>query len=85
MSTSENERQLAINRSAYEKIQAKMEEEHMGQYALMHDGEVVEINDNGGVVYAIGCERFGLGRFSIEKVGELPHDLGIHGLVGNSG
>lgn len=85
MSKSENERQLEINRRAYKKIQAKMEQEHMGEYALMHDGEVVEISENGSVVYAIGCERFGLGCFSIEKVGEFPHNLGIHGLIGSSG
>ena len=80
MSQTDNEHQLKVNRDAYEAIQEVMEQEHMGEFILMHDGEVVQIHEDGGVVYAIGCERFGLGNFSIEKVGEQPIQLGIHGL-----
>ena len=81
MSKTENQRQLEVNRTAYMAIKEEMEQNHMGSYLLMHDGEVVEIRDDGGVVYAIGCERFGLGNFSVEKVGEQPIHLGIHSLV----
>ena len=69
--------QLVKNRAAYNAIKKEMEAEHFGRAALLHDGEVVEIYNDSGDAYAIGCEKFGLGNFSIEKIGEPPISLGI--------
>ncbi len=69
--------QLVKNRAAYNAIKEEMEAEHFGRAALLHDGEVVEIYDDSGDAYAIGCEKFGLGNFSIEKIGEPPISLGV--------
>ena len=63
MSHADNEHQLKVNRDAYAAIQEEMEKEHMGRLLLMHDGEVVEIFDDGGEAYAIACERFGPWQF----------------------
>ena len=69
--------QLVKNRVAYNAIKEEMEAEHFGRAALLHDGEVVEIYNDSGDAYAIGCEKFGLGNFSIEKIGEPPISLGV--------
>ena len=76
--------QLQRNRKAYEKIRDKMESEHSGRFALMHDGELAGIHNDSGDVYSIGCDRFGLGNFSIESIGELPISLGIHDMCVSS-
>ena len=69
--------QLEKNRAAYNAIKDEMEAEHFGRAALLHDGEVVEIYNDSGDAYAIGCEKFGLGNFSIENIGEPPISLGV--------
>ncbi len=69
--------QLVKNRAAYNAIKEEMEAEHFGRAALLHDGEVVEIYNDSGDAYAIGCEKFGLGNFSIEKIGKPPISLGV--------
>lgn len=69
--------QLEKNRVAYKAIKGKMETDHFGRVALLHDGEIVEIYNDSGDAYTIGCEKFGLGNFSIENIGEPPISLGI--------
>ncbi len=71
------ESQLDKNQAAYEAIQPEMEDKHMGRVALMHDGEVVEVYNDSGDAYKIGCEKFGLGKFSLVNVGEQPISLGF--------
>ena len=70
--------QLVKNRAAYNAIKEEMEAKHFGRAALLHDGEIVDIYNDSGDAYAIGCEKFGLGNFSIEKIGEPPISLGIY-------
>ena len=55
-----------------------MEAEHWDRTVLLSDGEVVDVYNDEGDAYKIGCERFGPGRFSLHRVGERPVDLGIH-------
>ena len=71
------ENQLDRNQAAYEAIQKEMEGKYMGRVVLMHDGEVVEVYNDGGDAYKVGCEKFGLGNFSLVNVGERPIDLGF--------
>ncbi len=71
------ENQLDRNQAAYEAIRAKMEEKHIGRVVMMHDGEVVEVYNDGGDAYKIGREKYGLGNFSLVTVGEQPINLGF--------
>ena len=71
------ERQLDRNQAAYEAIRAEMEDRHMGRVALMHNGAVVEVYNDGGDAYKIGCEKYGLGNFSLVNIGEQPISLGF--------
>ena len=73
-------KQVQKNRDAYKAIQSRMETEHLGKSVLMHNGEVSGIYDTSSDAYAIGCEKFGLGRFTTELVGQRPVHLGIHSL-----
>ncbi len=70
--------QAQINHVAYlGKYQRELERNQMGRVALMHDGELVEIYNDEGDAYAIGCEKFGLGNFSIKVIGARPVHMGI--------
>ena len=69
--------QFEVNRDAYESMRERLEAEHFGRVALLHDGELVALYNDSGDAYEIGCEKYGLGGFSIEKIGEPPISLGI--------
>ena len=69
--------QLELNRDAYETMREDLESEHFGRVALLHDGELIAVYNDSGDAYEIGCEKFGLGGFTIEKIGEPPISLGI--------
>ena len=72
--------ELRKNQEAYDAVRERMEAEHRGRVVLLHDGTVVAIYNDRGDAYAIGCEKFGLGHFSLHWVGQRPIDLGIHSM-----
>ena len=69
--------QLDKNRRAYDAVKDDLESEHFGRVALLHDGEVVAIYNDSVDAYSIGREKYGMGNFSIAKIGEAPISLGI--------
>ena len=70
--------QARDNYEAYEaKYRAALEREHLGRFALMHNREVVNIYNDEGDAYSIGCEKFGVGKFSLQEIGAKPVHLGI--------
>ena len=69
--------QLEMNRDAYEAMKESLETEHFGRVALFHDGELIAVYNDSGDAYEIGCEKYGLGGFSIETIGEPPISLGV--------
>ena len=48
-----------------------LERDHWGRSALMRDGAVIEIFDEGIDAYDAGLERFGQGNFAVTGVGAL--------------
>lgn len=70
------ESELDRNQEAYETIRAQMEALHTGRTALMHNGDFVEVYNDSGDAYKIGCEKFGLGNFSLITIGKQPVSLG---------
>lgn len=68
--------ELDKNQAAYDEIRERMEAEHLGGIALMHDGEVIDVYNDGGDAYKIACEKYGLGNFSLITIGEKPIRLG---------
>ena len=70
--------QAELNFTAYvERYKQELEEQHWGRIVLMHDGEIVGIYNDRGDAYSIGSEKYGLGNFSLQQVGEQPAHLGI--------
>ena len=72
--------ELKKNQEAYNNAKEQMEAEHWGRTVLIHDGTVVAIYNDEGDAYDIGCEKFGLGHFSLHRIGERPVDLGFHAI-----
>ena len=68
--------QLSRNDDAFNQMEAKLMEEHLGRVALLHDGGLVGIYNDPGDAYSVGCEKFGLGNFSTQQIGALPRSLG---------
>lgn len=69
-------RELKKNRDTYNAMRDKLEREHRGRVALLHDGELVFVYNDRWDAYVIGTERFGEGNFSIKKIGAPPASLG---------
>lgn len=70
--------QAELNFTAYmERHRQELEESDWGRIVLMHDGEIVGIYNDRGDAYSIGSEKYGLGNFSLQKIGEQPAKLGI--------
>ena len=70
--------QLQANEAAYEKdYRERLERDHRGKTALMHDGKVVDVYDDPNDAYLTGYERCGLGGFSMKEIGQRPLELGI--------
>lgn len=69
--------ELTKNMEAYEEIKEELESKHFGRIALLSDGELIEIYNDSGDAYTIAVNRFGLGNFSLQKIGEEPVSLGI--------
>jgi len=69
---------VAQNHAAYnQRHKHRLEREHFGRVALMKDGEVVGIYNDMSDAYSIGHEKYGLGNFSLKRIGERPAQLGI--------
>jgi len=64
------------NIAAYEKIRDKMEAEHLGRVALLSGGKLIAVYNDSGDAYDIGCEKFGLGNFFLEVIGQKPVHMG---------
>ena len=70
--------EVLLNQEAYdEKWRADLERDHRGQIALMHDRELVAVYNDEADAYTTGEHFFGLGKFSLVRIGETPAHLGI--------
>lgn len=76
MTTDDPMRELRKNIAAYETMRERLEREHLGKIALLHDGELIHILNDRWDAYVVGTERFGRGHFSIKKIGQRPVSLG---------
>lgn len=69
--------QIEGDHAAYnEKYRQDLEREHFGRVVLMHEGEVVGVYNDMGDAYSIGREKYGLGNFSMKRIGQRPAQLG---------
>ena len=74
--------QIDINHDAYRETHRHgLEKEHLGEYALMHDAQVVDVFETVDEAFNAGMDNFGADQFSIEEIGAQPIHLGVFGLA----
>jgi len=61
--------------AAYEKIQADLESKAMGQWALIHDLQLVDTFKTFEDAAAIAVQKFGRGPYLIRQIGAAPMTL----------
>ncbi|WP_299423511.1 hypothetical protein [Sphingomonas bacterium] len=59
--------------------------QHRGQYAVMHDRNIVAYCGNALAAMIEGVKRFGEGRFSVQEVTTDRDNLGFYSYAGGSG
>ena len=64
-------------RAYQEKYRDRLEREHPGRIAMLHNQELVSVYNDMGDAYSIGVEKYGLGNFSLQRIGQRPIELGI--------
>ncbi len=69
--------ELEKNWAAFNEAKEKLEVENFGKTVLLHDGNIVAIFNDSGDAYSVGCEKFGLGKFSTQTIGNQPISLGF--------
>ncbi|MCY3628541.1 MAG: hypothetical protein F4100_03675 [Rhodothermaceae bacterium] len=70
-------KQIERNKAAYQAKKEEFEACYFGKIVLMHDGEFVNAYNDESDAYSIACDKFGLGNFSLHRVGQKPVDLGF--------
>lgn len=74
--------QVEINHQAYLDNYRNLEDEHSGQFALMHDGEIIgELYDDPEQAFRDGIQKYGEGEFSVKEIGAQPVRLGAASLI----
>lgn len=73
---SQADAELRKNIQAYKEMEANLEENHHGKTALFHNGELVQLFDDLDDAYNTGAEDYGMGCFTIHKIGEIPVSFG---------
>lgn len=68
--------ELEKNIAAYNAMRENLERDHFGRIALFHNGQLIATFNDREDAYDIGCDRFGLGNFSLTSIGEEPKSLG---------
>ena len=70
--------QVESNHATYlKKHKFAAERDHMGEAALMVEGEIKGYFPTGSEAYLAGCDKYGLGNFSIQLIGHAPAQLGV--------
>jgi len=61
--------------SAYDSMRERLEAEHMGKWALLHDRQLIGLYDTFEGAAEDAVKRFGSGPYLIRRVGGLPVTL----------
>jgi len=77
--------QVDTNYTAFEAVLPEILAAHSGEFALLHQGEIVEYFETSLAATIAGAKRFGLGDFSVQEVSAEPEHLGFYSYVGGTG
>jgi hypothetical protein len=70
--------QVDRNFEAFKKLLPKLLRTHAGKFALMHDGDVVDLFETLGEAASLGFSKFGEGQFSVQEVTSKNINLGSY-------
>ena len=73
-------KQIKQNEAAYQDRKDELEVRYQGKILLMKDGEVKNAYNDYGDAYSIGCDKYGLGNFSLRRVNQQPVEIGFAGM-----
>lgn len=62
---------LAKEIAAYETMRSALETEHLGEWVVVHNRELVGIYESFGAAAAEAVEKFGRGPYLIREIGEV--------------
>ncbi|MDE2828239.1 MAG: hypothetical protein OXL40_13205 [Bacteroidota bacterium] len=79
-SATEADEQIEQNSAVYLEKKKEIENSYFGKIVLMHNGEIKGAYNDDEDAYLIGCDKYGLGNFSLHRVGQKPVELGFAGL-----
>jgi hypothetical protein len=66
------------NFEVFTKLLPDLLQTHPGQYAVMHEGEIVEFFDTLGDAVKFGHAKFGDANFSVQEITRQSVSLGFH-------
>ena len=73
----EKSNQAQANYDAYRtRYKKRLERKHPGATALMHEEDVIHVYESEDEAYDAGREKYGLGNFSLVRIGQQPHRRG---------
>ena len=61
--------------AAYEKMRGDLETEHLGKWALVHDGKLIGTYESFAKAADVAVQRFGRGPYLIREIGAPPTTL----------
>ncbi len=67
--------ELSDEIAAYERIRADLEAKHLGQWALVHNCELIRMFDSFEAAAEEAVQKFGRGPYLIRQVGSRPMPL----------
>ncbi len=81
MSKKARSKMIEENRKAFEKELPKLLKKHRDKYALMRDKKIVKVYPTTLAAWEAGQELYEDEMYSIQKITDVPRDLGIYSRV----
>ena len=70
------EKEVSANYQYFKKMQPEWRDKHLTEFALIHHQQLVDFFANENEAIDIGINQYGMGKFSVQSVQNIPIDLG---------
>ena len=84
MEKSNQEKQVEMNFKVFQKQLPELMKTHKGKYALMRDSKIISFHERWEDAHLKGMESYKDDLFSIQKITDVPVNLGIYSCVMSS-
>lgn len=76
--------QVDQNYAVFERVLPSLLQTNPGEFALMHDAQVVRFRSTALAAVSDGMRLFGPGNYSVQEVTSLADDLGFYSYAGGA-